>query len=169
MALQEYFGLRPSVPRPCAGRNCGVTPKQLLTAEDSNASATTLSEASWQLSNWFPRGICNRIERGPAALGEPRRERKTCERTKSPLRQFATTTERNFWQIKLAEHPKSFCYPYSTLRNVAVLEELCPRARVNLLELCGRPHRKVADIGAADGDLAFFLEETWPVGGRDRY
>jgi len=136
-----------------------VTPKQLLAAEDTNASGTALSEASWQLFNWFPRAICNRIERGLATLREPRPERKPCERTKYPLRQLATKTDRDFWQIKLAEHPKSFWYPYSTLRNVAVLEELCSKARVNLFELCRGPRGKVADIGAADGDLAFFLEK----------
>lgn len=135
-----------------------MTPEQLL-AEDGNTSGTTLSDASPQLSSWFPPAVCNRIERAAAGFREPSRERKTFERTKSPLRQLATTTERNFWEIKLAEHPKSFWYPYSTLRNVAVLEELCSKAHVNLLELCRGTHGKVADIGAADGDLAFFLEK----------
>jgi SAM-dependent methyltransferase len=135
-----------------------VTPEQLL-AEDGNTSGTTLSDASPQLSSGFPPAVCNRIERAAAGFREPSRERKTFERTKSPLRQLATTTERNFWEIKLTEHPKSFWYPYSTLRNVAVLEELCSKAHVNLLELCRGTHGKVADIGAADGDLAFFLEK----------
>jgi len=136
-----------------------VTPKQLLAAGDSSTSGTTLSEALRQLSNWFPRAVGNRIERGPAAFQEPKREQKTSEHTKYPLRQLATTTERNFWELKLAEQPKSFWYPYSTLHNVAVLEELCSKAHVDLLELCRGTHGKVADIGAADGDLAFFLEK----------
>ncbi len=74
------------------------------------------------------------------------------------LEQLALVTERNFWEIKLAHRPKSFWYPYSTLHNVAVLEELSVRAGLDLLDLCRGSHGKVADIGAADGDLAFFLE-----------
>lgn len=129
-----------------------MTQKQLRADGNSSASGTTLSEALRQLSNWFPRAVY-RMEHAPAAFQEPKRERKT------PLRQLATTTERNFWEIKLAEHPKSFWYPYSTLRNVAVLEELCSKAHFNFLELCRGTYGKVADIGTADGDLAFFLEK----------
>lgn len=136
-----------------------MTQKQLRVDENSNASGTTLTETFRQFCDWLPRVVSNRIERDPAAFREPARKRKTCERTKYPLRQLARTTERNFWEIKLAERPKSFWYPYSTLRNVAVLEELCSEAHVNLLELCRGTHGRVADIGAADGDLAFFLEK----------
>lgn len=75
-----------------------------------------------------------------------------------PLHELAVTTEQNFWEIKLAQRPKSFWYPYSTLRNVAVLEKLSATAGLDLLELCRAGRGKVADIGAADGDLAFFLE-----------
>jgi hypothetical protein len=67
-------------------------------------------------------------------------------------------TEQNLWEIKLAHHPKAFWYPYPTLHNVAILEELSETAGLRLLELCRGGHGKVADIGAADGDLAFFLE-----------
>ena len=74
------------------------------------------------------------------------------------LHELAIATEQNLWEIKLAHRPKSFWYPYSTLHNVAVLEKLCAAAGVHLLELCRGVHGKVADIGAADGDLAFFLE-----------
>ena len=74
------------------------------------------------------------------------------------LHELAIATEQNLWEIKLAHRPKSFWYPYSTLHNVAVLEKLSAAARLNLLELCRGAHGKVADIGAADGDLAFFLE-----------
>ena len=74
------------------------------------------------------------------------------------LHELAIATEQDLWEIKLAHRPKSFWYPYSTLHNVAVLEKLCAAAGLNLLELCQCERGKVADIGAADGDLAFFLE-----------
>jgi tRNA (mo5U34)-methyltransferase len=74
------------------------------------------------------------------------------------LHELAIATEQNLWEIKLAHRPKSFWYPYSTLRNVAVLEKLADTAGLHLLELCRGAHGKIADIGAADGDLAFFLE-----------
>jgi tRNA (mo5U34)-methyltransferase len=76
----------------------------------------------------------------------------------SSLQELAIETEKNLWEIKLAHRPKSFWYPYSTLHNVAVLEKLSAAAGLHLLELCRGAHGKVADIGAADGDLAFFLE-----------
>ncbi len=75
------------------------------------------------------------------------------------LRELAIATEQNLWETKLAHRPKSFWYPYSTLHNVPVLEQLCSIAQVNLVELCRGTHGKVADIGAADGDLAFYLEK----------
>jgi hypothetical protein len=76
----------------------------------------------------------------------------------SSLQDLAIVTEQNLWKTKLGRRPKSFWYPYSTLHNVAVLEKLCAAAGLHLLELCRGVHGKVADIGAADGDLAFFLE-----------
>ena len=72
--------------------------------------------------------------------------------------ELAIATEQDLWEIKLAQRPKSFWYPYSTLHNVAALEKLSDTAGLHLLELCRGAHGKVADIGAADGDLAFFLE-----------
>jgi hypothetical protein len=77
---------------------------------------------------------------------------------KSSLYELAVATEQRLWEIKLAHHPKSFWYPYATLRNVPVLEKLSIAAGLNLLEVCRGPCGKVADIGGADGDLAFFLE-----------
>src|SRR5215468_7001205 len=77
---------------------------------------------------------------------------------RSSLHELAVATEQNLWEIKLAHHPKAFWYPYSTLHNVAILEKLSATAGLHLLELCRGRHGKVADIGAADGDLAFFLE-----------
>ncbi len=77
----------------------------------------------------------------------------------SSLSKLAIATEPDLWNIKLAHRPKTFWYPYSTLHNVAVLEKLSAMAGCDLLELCRGEHGKVADIGAADGDLAFFLEK----------
>jgi len=76
----------------------------------------------------------------------------------SSLHELAIATEQNLWEIKLAHRPKSFWYPYSTLHNVALLEKLSATAGLHLLDLCRGAHGKVSDIGAADGDLAFFLE-----------
>jgi hypothetical protein len=50
-------------------------------------------------------------------------------------------------------------YPFSTLHNVAALEKLSAAAGFQLLDLCRGPHARIADIGAADGDLAFLLEK----------
>ena len=66
--------------------------------------------------------------------------------------------EQRLWEIKLAHRPKSFWYPYPTLWNVGLLERLATDAGLNLLQVCQGEYGKVADIGAADGDLAFFLE-----------
>ena len=136
-----------------------MTPKQLLVVGDGNASGTTLSEAFRQLSERLPRAFCNFIGRGAAAFRKAGRKRGTCEHTRSPLRQLATATERNFWEIKLARRPESFWYPYHTLQNVGVLEQLLAGTGLDFFELCQGPHGKIADIGGADGDLAFFLEK----------
>ena len=77
---------------------------------------------------------------------------------KSSLHELAIATEQHLWEIKLAHHPNSFWYPYATLRNIPVLEKLSAAAGLDLLEICRGPCGKVADIGGADGDLAFFLE-----------
>jgi tRNA (mo5U34)-methyltransferase len=78
--------------------------------------------------------------------------------TTSTLSQLAVSMEQRLWEIKLAHRPKSFWYPYPTLSNVAHLEQLSSNVSLNLLELCQGECGKVADIGAGDGDLAFFLE-----------
>jgi hypothetical protein len=75
-----------------------------------------------------------------------------------PLSELATAAEQRLWEIKLAHRPKSFWYPYRTLWNIGVLERLSTKADLDLLQVCRGPHGKVGDIGAADGDLAFFLE-----------
>jgi hypothetical protein len=77
----------------------------------------------------------------------------------SSLHDLVIATEQLFWKMKLAHRPKSFWYPYPTLHNVAILEKLSATAGLQLLELCRGAHGKVADVGAADGDLAFFLEK----------
>ena len=76
----------------------------------------------------------------------------------SSLSDLALSTAQRFWETKLAQRPKSFWYPYSSLSNILFLEQLSAKAGLNLLELCRGQYGKVADIGAADGDFAFFLE-----------
>jgi len=75
-----------------------------------------------------------------------------------PLSDLASSMEQRLWEIKLAHRPKSFWYPYPTLWNVGLLERLSADAGLSLLQICRGEHGKVADIGAADGDLAFFME-----------
>src|SRR5437867_12525979 len=77
----------------------------------------------------------------------------------SSLHELAIATEQKLWEIKLAHRPKSFWYPYSTLHNVALLEKLSAATGLDLLELFRGTRGKVTDIGAADGDLAVFLEK----------
>ncbi len=112
-----------------------MTLKQLLAVGRGNDSGATLSEAFRRFSDCLPHVACNRPQRGAAAFLDPKRQRKTYERTKSPLRQLAMTTERNFWEIKLAHRPQSFWYPYPTLRNLGVLEQLLERATLDFLQL----------------------------------
>jgi tRNA (mo5U34)-methyltransferase len=79
--------------------------------------------------------------------------------TKLPLYQSALATEKTLWTVKLAQRPKSFWYPYPTLRNFKPLEQLLVATGFDLLKLCQGPDRRIADIGAADGDVAFFFEK----------
>ena len=78
---------------------------------------------------------------------------------RSSLRELARAKEQELWKTKFAYRPKTFWYPYPTLRNISVLEQLLSGVGLNLLELCRGEYGRIADIGAADGDLAFFLEE----------
>lgn len=80
-------------------------------------------------------------------------------RPKLPLYQSALETERTLWTVKLTQRPKSFWYPYPTLRNFKPLAQLLAASGFDLLKLCQGSNRRIADIGAADGDLAFFLEK----------
>jgi len=77
----------------------------------------------------------------------------------SRLSDLAIATAQKLWEIKLGHRPRSFWYPYSTLSNVGLLEQLSASAGLTLLETCRAQCGKVADIGGADGDLAFFLED----------
>jgi hypothetical protein len=76
-----------------------------------------------------------------------------------PLTDLAKHYEKLLWDIKSAHRSKSFWYPYGTLRNIQVLEELLATVGLGLLPLCKGSSGKIADIGSADGDLAFFLEK----------
>jgi tRNA (mo5U34)-methyltransferase len=100
--------------------------------------------------------LAPRVDTGPGKSYV--RSRKTRGRTSS-LRDLALAKEKDLWKTKLAYRPKPFWYPYATLRNIAVLERLLTGAGLDLLDLCRGKYGRVADIGAADGDLAFFLEE----------
>ena len=76
----------------------------------------------------------------------------------SSLHDLAIAFEQSLWKTKLSHRPESFWYPYRTLNHVEDLEKLASTAGLDLLELCRGPYGKVADIGSADGDVAFFLE-----------
>lgn len=77
----------------------------------------------------------------------------------STLTDLADATERSLWETKLASRPESFWYPYRTVPNIHTLEQVCAIAGLDFLQVCRGPYGKVADIGAGDGDLAFFLEK----------
>jgi hypothetical protein len=77
----------------------------------------------------------------------------------SSLRKLALIKEEELWKTKFAYRPKPFWYPYATLRNIPVLERLLAGVGLDLMELCRGKYGRLADIGAADGDLAFFLEQ----------
>jgi 2-polyprenyl-3-methyl-5-hydroxy-6-metoxy-1,4-benzoquinol methylase len=88
------------------------------------------------------------------------REKSRKRAPKSPLCQAALATERALWTVKLAQRPESFWYPYPTIRNLTQIDKLLTASGFTLPELCRGAHGKLADIGAADGDLAFFLEQN---------
>ena len=76
----------------------------------------------------------------------------------SCLSDRAVSTAQKLWEMKLAHHPESFWYPHSILNSVGILDQLSANAGLDLFQLCRGQYGRVADIGAADGDLAFFLE-----------
>ena len=77
----------------------------------------------------------------------------------STLADLADATERSLWETKLACRVESFWYPYRSLTNIHRLEQLCAAAGLDLLQVCRGPFGRIADIGAGDGDLAFFFEK----------
>jgi tRNA (mo5U34)-methyltransferase len=115
------------------------------------------------LNDWL-RGWMQKIDSAVAkhtsVTRKANRKQNSKRRPKSPLYQAARATERTLWTVKLAHRPKSFWYPYPTLGNVGVLEQLLASIGLDFVQVCRGPHGKIADIGAADGDLAFFLERT---------
>jgi len=114
------------------------------------------------LNDWFRgriRETASAAVRYKLASRKANREKSTNRSTKSALYQAALATERALWTVKLAQRPESFWYPYTTLRNLKPIDQLLIESGFNLSELCRGLNGKIADIGAADGDLAFFLEK----------
>jgi tRNA (mo5U34)-methyltransferase len=115
------------------------------------------------LNDWFRGGmreVASALAKHKLAHPKANQPKSKTRRTGLPFYEAALATERSLWTLKLAYRPKSFWYPYPTLRNLKPIEQLLIGSGLNLLELCRGPHGKIADIGAADGDLAFFLEKT---------
>lgn len=77
----------------------------------------------------------------------------------SSLQEIIPIVQKELRKVKLANRARSFWYPYAILTHVIVLERLLRNAGVNLLELCRGEYGRVADVGAADGDLAFLLDQ----------
>lgn len=68
-----------------------------------------------------------------------------------------STYEPHLVQVKATSEPEGFpWYPYGTLNNLIHLDTLLSGANRDLRALA--PRGLIADVGAADGDLAFFLE-----------
>lgn len=73
------------------------------------------------------------------------------------LRERAFAFDDHLKKVKAQAEPAAgFWYPYGTVNNLIHLDALLHGSNRQLLDLCG--DQAVADIGAADGDLAFFLE-----------
>lgn len=79
-------------------------------------------------------------------------------RGSASLHERLKAAEKSYAEIKLAHRQQSFWYPYPTLYNLRVLEQLIEPSGLDLLQMCRGKHGRIADIGSADGDLAFFLE-----------
>src|SRR4029077_12047581 len=85
------------------------------------------------------RNIESRMARGMLASGEANRKKSTKGVPKSPLYRAALATERTLWTAKLAQRPKSFWYPYPTLKNLKPLAQLLAASGLDLLKLCHGP------------------------------
>lgn len=73
----------------------------------------------------------------------------------SALLAAASRFDEELSRIKLELAPASDWYPYSSLSNVCHLDRLLTNGHRDLFRLIDA--RPVADIGAADGDMGFFL------------
>ena len=133
--------------------------KCLLGGRSGEASETEPWKALRESFRRRTRKSESRASDGKAGSNGASHERTSYQRKTPSLREMAITAEQSLWKIKLAHRAKAFWYPYATLRNVAVLERLSAMAELDLLQLCQGQYGKIADIGAADGDLAFFLEK----------
>ena len=60
--------------------------------------------------------------------------------------------------IKNKENKQFDWYPYNTLANFGIIKDLLVNAKLESLFNNLPYHRRILDIGCADGDLAFFME-----------
>ena len=124
-----------------------------------------LSSSRSQQASKIPEALAKFLVESNSPRRATEKTNKPCVRSSktrgktSSLRELALSKEQELWKTKLAHRPKPFWYPYATLRNLPVLEPLLAGVGLDLLELCRGTYGRVADVGAADGDLAFFLEE----------
>ncbi|HEX3463965.1 MAG TPA: methyltransferase domain-containing protein [Candidatus Elarobacter sp.] len=77
------------------------------------------------------------------------------EKQLTPIARDALEFKERLLRTKEQLEPPSFWYPYDTLANFIHLGKLDTDDRVTLENLRGLT---IADIGAADGDMAFYLE-----------
>jgi tRNA (mo5U34)-methyltransferase len=75
----------------------------------------------------------------------------------SELADLASQFESRLATLKLRHEPReNFWYPYRTLANISLLRSVLKQPHRDLMFLIGE--KPVADIGAGDGDIAFFME-----------
>ena len=80
----------------------------------------------------------------------------------SALRERAMQYAESLRARRLELAPVEFWYPYGTMSNFQILDRLLTGENRNLLR--DIDPKRAADIGAADGDVAFFLEqEGWDM------
>lgn len=80
----------------------------------------------------------------------------------SALRDRAVTYASELQARRRELAPEEFWYPYGSMANFHILDRLLTGANRNLLRDIAP--KRAADIGAADGDISFFLEqEGWAM------
>ncbi len=84
------------------------------------------------------RRIVSAIANRTFARRKTNREKSGKRPPRSALYQAARATERTLWTVKLAQRPKSFWYPYPTLGNVGVLEQLLASTGLDLVPAMSR-------------------------------